>query len=177
MGIFPWIKLSSHSCSLWDKLGWLNWFWPFLCEVFSSFDQKRFYYSYAWSCSLCERKTIFCTGILSRKLCGSLLTFSTSSTSLSVLFLFLLLITFFVVMHGFWFYFVQHRWSSPSSFLCTVFDSILSNIDEVLSINPSATVFVFENLNVHHKDWLTYFSGTDRPGELCCNFKWPYSDG
>ena len=32
---------------------------------------------------------------------------------------------------------------SPSSSLCTVFDSISSNIDEVLSINPSANVFVF----------------------------------
>ena len=30
---------------------------------------------------------------------------------------------------------------SPSSLLCTVFDSILSNIDEVLSINPSANLF------------------------------------
>ena len=24
--------------------------------------------------------------------------------------------------------------------------------------------------NVHHKDWLTCSGGTDRPGELCCNF-------
>ena len=58
---------------------------------------------------------------------------------------------------------------SPSSALGTVFDSISSNIDEVLSINPSA-VFVFGDFNVHHKDWLTYSSGTDRPGELCYNF-------
>ena len=54
--------------------------------------------------------------------------------------------------------------------LCTVFDSISSNIDEVLSINPSANVFVFGDFNVHHKDWLTYSGGTDRPGELCYNF-------
>ena len=54
--------------------------------------------------------------------------------------------------------------------MCTVFDSILSNIDEVLSINPSANVFVFGHFNVHHKDWLTYSGGTDRPGELCYNF-------
>ena len=53
--------------------------------------------------------------------------------------------------------------------LCTVFHSISSNIDEVLSINPSA-VFVFGDFNVHHKDWLTYSGGTDRPGELCYNF-------
>ena len=58
---------------------------------------------------------------------------------------------------------------SPSLALCTAFDSISSNIDEVLSINPSA-VFVFGDFNVHHKDWLTYSSGTDRPGELCYNF-------
>ena len=51
-----------------------------------------------------------------------------------------------------------------------VFDSILSNIDEVLLINPSANVFVFGDFNVHHKDWLTYSGGTDRPGELCYNF-------
>ena len=40
--IFPWIKLSWHSCSMWDKLGWLNWFWQFLCERLSSFNPKGF---------------------------------------------------------------------------------------------------------------------------------------
>ena len=59
---------------------------------------------------------------------------------------------------------------SPSSSLCMVFDSISWNVDEVLSINPSANVFVFGDFNVHHKDWLTYSGGTDRPGELCYNF-------
>ena len=49
-------------------------------------------------------------------------------------------------------------------------DSISSDIDEVLSINPSANVFVFEGFDVHHKDWLTYSGGTDRTGELCYNF-------
>ena len=63
-------------------------------------------------------------------------------------------------------------WEAQSHLLqlCAVFDSILSNIDEVLLINPSANVFVFEDFNVHHKDWLTYSGGTDRPGELCYNF-------
>ena len=60
-------------------------------------------------------------------------------------------------------------YQSPSS-LCTAFYSISSNIDEVLSINPSANVFLFGNFNVHHKDWLTYSSGTDRSGELSYNF-------
>ena len=59
---------------------------------------------------------------------------------------------------------------SASSSLCTVFDSISSNIDEVLSINPSANDFIFEDFNVHHKDWLTYSGGTDRPDKLCYNF-------
>ena len=76
--------------------------------------------------------------------------FSTSFTSLSVLLLFPPSITFFVVMHG--------------------FDSISSNIDEILLINPSAKVFVFGDFNNHHKDWLTYSGGTDRPGELCYSF-------
>ena len=59
---------------------------------------------------------------------------------------------------------------SPYSSLCTVSDSISPNIDEVLSINPSADVFVFGDFNVHHKDWITYSGGTNRSGELCYNF-------
>ena len=57
--------------------------------------------------------------------------------------------------------------------MCTVFDSISSNIDEVLSINPSANVFVFGEFSTHHKDWLTYSGGTDRSAELCYNFSIP----
>ena len=59
---------------------------------------------------------------------------------------------------------------SPSWSLCTTFDSISSNIHEVLSINPSANVFVFGDFIIHHKYWLTYSGGTDRSGELCYNF-------
>ena len=51
-------------------------------------------------------------------------------------------------------------YQSPPSTLCMVFDSISSNIDEVLSISLSANVFVFGNFNIHHKDWLTYSGGT-----------------
>ena len=76
--------------------------------------------------------------------------FLTGFTSLIVLLLLTLLITF--------------------SALCTVFDSISSNIGEVLSINPSANVFVFGDYNIHHKDWLTYSVGTDQPGALSYNF-------
>ena len=110
-------------------------------ESLSSFNLKRFYYSYAWSCSFCERRTSFWTRLSSRKLCGFLLMFSTDFTSFSILLLFPLSITFIVMQ---------------------IFDSISSNTDEVLSINPSANVFVFEAFNVHLKDWLTYSHETDR---------------
>ena len=130
MQIFPWIKLSWHSSSLWDKLGWLNRFWQFLCEGLSSFHSKRFYYSYAWSCSFCERSTSFCTGLITKKiLC--ILTY----------------VFWLALLHSasYFFFFDQ----LPSSLLCTVFDSISSNMDEVLSINPSANVFVCGDFNVH----------------------------
>ena len=76
--------------------------------------------------------------------------FSTDFASLSILLLFPLLITVFVFMHG--------------------FDSLTSNIDEVLYINPLANAFVFGDFNVHRKDCLAYSGGTDRSGELCYNF-------
>ena len=66
------------------------------------------------------------------------------------------------------YFFFLYRW--PSSSLCTVFDSISSNVDEILSIDPTANVFVFRNFNILHKDWLTYSGGTDRPGELVIIF-------
>ena len=142
--------------------GGFNWFWQFLCEGLSSFNSKGFYYSYAWSCSICEGRTSFCTRLISRKLCRFrfLLMFSTGFTSLSVLLLFPELIMFFLS-------------------LCMVFDSILSNIDQVLSINPSANVFLIGDFHPHHQDWFSYSGGSDRPVELLeffC-FKWPYSDG
>ena len=71
------------------------------------------------------------------------------------------------LLHPASYFFFLYR--SPSSALCTLFDSISSNIDEGLLINPSA-VFVFGDFNVHHKDWLTYSGGTARSGELCYNF-------
>ena len=72
------------------------------------------------------------------------------------------------LLHSKSYFFFLNR--SPSSALCMVFDSISSNIDEALSINPSTNIFVFGDFNVHHKDWFTYSSGTDQPGELCYNF-------
>ena len=72
------------------------------------------------------------------------------------------------LFHSVSYFFFLYR--SPTPSLCMVFDCISSNIDEVLLMNLSATVFVFGDLNIHHKDWLTYSGGTDRPGELCYKF-------
>ena len=109
MWIFPSIKLSWHSCSMWDKLVWLKLFLQFLSERLSSFNSKWFCYSYAWCCSLCEWMTSFCTGIISRKLCEFLLMFWIGFISPNVLL------------------------QSLSSSLCIVFDSSLSYIDLRLS--------------------------------------------
>ena len=56
------------------------------------------------------------------------------------------------LLHSVSYFFFLYR--SPSSALCMVFDSISSNIDEVLSINTSANAIVFGDFKVHHKDWL-----------------------
>ena len=65
-------------------------------------------------------------------------------------------------------------YQSPSLSLCIVFDAFSSNIDRVLSINPSAFFFFFffviGDLNIYHKVWLTYSGKTDRPGEPCHTF-------
>ena len=72
------------------------------------------------------------------------------------------------LLHSVFYFFFLYQ--SPSSSLCMIFVSISSNIDEFLLINPSDNVFVFGDFNIHHKAWLTYSGGTDRPGKLCCNF-------
>ena len=57
------IKLSWHSCSVWDKLGWLNWLLQLICEGLSSFNLrgnlKGFFYLYTWSCSLLHNMFYF----------------------------------------------------------------------------------------------------------------------
>ena len=89
-------------------------------------------------------------GHISIKSCSFILMFLSGFTSLSVLLLFC-----------YW---------SPSLSLCMVFDTISSNIDDVLSINPSTNGFVFGDFNVLYKDCVTCSGGTDWPGELCYNF-------
>ena len=66
------------------------------------------------------------------------------------------------LLHSVSYFFFLYQ--SPSLLLCTVSESISSNTDEVLLMNPYPNVFVFGDFNIHHKDWLTY------SGELCYNF-------
>ena len=82
---------------------------------------------------LYEGRTSFCTRHFSRKLCRFLLMFLTDFTSLNV-------------------FFFLYR--SPFLALCKVFNSISTNMDDVLSINPFTNVFVFQGFNIHHKDWI-----------------------
>ena len=107
-------------------------------------------YSYAWSCSLHKGGTSFWMGLIFKN--------SKDSFSCFCWLYFNRCLTFFFL------------YQLPSSALCMVFETILSNIYEILSINPSANVFVFGDFNVHHKDWLTSFDRTDRHGELCYIF-------
>ena len=132
------------------RLTWMTQLWQILCERLSSFNLKRFWYSYAWSRSLCEARTSLCMGTYLQKTLQILTCFR------------------FALLHSVSYFFFPYR--SLFLSLWTIFDSISSNIDEVLSINPSTIVFVFRDFNVHHKDWLTYSGGTDRPGELWYNF-------
>ena len=71
------------------------------------------------------------------------------------------------LLHSVTYFFFLYQ--SPSSSLCMVFDYISSNIDEILSMNPSANVLAFGDFNIHHKDWLTYSGGTDKSSKLCHN--------
>ena len=57
----------------------------------------------------------------------------------------------------------------------TVFSVVSFDIDEALSIKAAPNIFVLEDFNVHHKDWLTYCGRTYRPGELCYNW-WSFSN-
>ena len=112
------------------------------------FNLNRFCCSYAWYCSLCEGRTFFCPRLTSKKFCG-------------------FLCFWLALFHSVSYFFFLHQ--TPSTFLYLVLDTISSNTDEVVLINPSANMFVFGDFNIHHKGWITYFGGTDRPGELCCN--------
>ena len=71
-------------------------------------------------------------------------------------------------LHSLPYFFCPHQ--SPSLPLYTDFDLVWSNVDEVLSIEV-----LFGDFKIHHKNWLPYSGGADKPGKLCYNFS--NSDG
>ena len=110
-------------------------------ERLSSFNLKGFQYSYAWSCSLCNRRTSFCTGLISRKICRFLLMFSTGFTPL-IVFLFS---SIDYLLH-----------------LCVQF-LILFHVTQMRLFQSAHLLFLsLETLTfIHHQDWLTYSGRTD----------------
>lgn len=35
-----------------------------------------------------------------------------------------------------------------------MFDRIAENIGDIISIHPSATIYIWGDYNIHHKEWL-----------------------
>ena len=121
----------------------------FLCGELSSFYPRGFCYSYAymhiWFYRFCKRVTCFCTRLIFRK-------------HLELLFMFLTGFIQFLLFY------------LPVTFFVDSFDAISINMQEILSVNPSANVVVFGDFNVHHKHWMTYSGRTDWPSKSCHNF-------
>ena len=113
----------------------------------SYFNAKRFYYSYASSCSLWKKDFLLHGTYLLKTL--QILTY----------------VFDWVTTQWLTFFSIDYRLCLYASFFI-LFDPT----DEVLTINPSAHAFVFGDFNIHHKDWLNYSGGTDRIGGLCHNF-------
>ena len=147
------MKLSWHFCSVRNKPGRLNW----------SIDPGNFsvrgYLPLIWKDSSTHMHDL---AIYVKEGLPFALSLSLENSADSYL-----CFTLALLLPVSYFFFLYR---SPSSALCMVFDSISSNIDEVLSINPSANFCVFGDFKVNHKDWLTYSGGTDPPSKLCYNF-------
>ena len=100
-----------------------------------------FYYQFLWSS--------FCARLTPRKVWCFLFMFSAGFTVFGI-FLFL--------------------YQSLFSSVCTVLDAFSFDIGKFLSVNLSANVFVFGDLNIHCKVWLTYSGGTNRLSEPSYSF-------
>ena len=131
-----------HSGSVWKKLGLLNWFWQFFCNGYLSLTWKD-YITHMHGLAVHIKEGLLFAWDLSLE------------NSMDCYWCFWLALLDSLSCLS-----IDHR-------LC---DSVSSNIDEILLTNPSANVLVFGDFNIHHKDWLTYSSGTDKPSELCYNF-------
>ena len=76
-----------------------------------------------------------------------------------------------------WLYFIQHFTSFSSidlsSSLCTGFNVISSNIEEVLSINSAAGLIVFGDFNIDHKTWCPHTFAPPPPHLWAFPPTWP----
>ena len=114
---------------MWERLGWINWFWQFLCKGLSSFNFK-------WFCYSC----IVLQFMLRRG-------FPLDGTNLQKI-LWILICFRLALLYSVFYYFFLHP--SFSSSLCSIFNAVSSNIDDVRSVIPFANVFVFGDFMVHH---------------------------
>ena len=142
MCIFPWIKLSWHLYSMWDKHG----------SIDSDNLSVRNSLLLIWKDSVTNIQGLLFMQDFSLK----------NSVDSDLRF-------WLALLHS---DSVSYLFSSinPLFHLYAVFKVTSSNIDEVLSNNLSANVFVSGDFNIHHKDWLIYSGRTDRLGELCYIF-------
>ena len=140
--ILPWIKLFWYACCIRDRLERLNWLKQYLCERLSLFNWKG-YITQMHSLVVYVKER---------------LAFAWDSSLENSEYPYLCFqLAFFCSV--FYFYSIYR---SMFSCFCSILDAISSSIDGILSMNPSANVFVFGDFNVHHNDSLTYSDGTDR---------------
>ena len=132
---------------MWGKLEWLISFWQCLCEGLSSFNQNDSVTHIHGLAVYVKEDLPFARDLSLEKSAASYLRF------------------WLALPHS-----VSCFFPPLSITLCTVFDAILSKIEEVLWISPSANVFVFGDFNICHKDELTYSGETDRWLLRCLTF-------
>ena len=91
---------------LWDKLGWLKWFWQFLIKGLSSFDPKGLLINKHGLAVYVKERIPFARDLSLENSADPYLCFQLASLQSSVLLLFPLSITFFIFIHSFSYYFI-----------------------------------------------------------------------
>ena len=112
-----------------------------------------------------SKKTSFCTGLISSKLCRFLFMFSTGFTSLRVLLLFPLSITFFSFVHGFdLFHLTSMRFSRSTLLLFLSLETLMSItrtglpiLVELVDLVNSVMLFLSQMTLLR---WLTFLLGS-----------------
>ena len=134
--IVPWIKLWWHSCSMWDKPGWLN------------FDSGNFFVR-GYLPLIQKDSSTHMHGLAVYVKEGLPFAWDLSLENSADFYICFWLALLYSVSYFFFLY-----WS-PSSSLCMVVESISSNIDEALFFNPSAIVFIFGDFH-HNQHSMAY---------------------